>query len=331
MDSTLLKQFNHVVNREKAKLNKRLVIFLFFLAISTVLWFLIKLSHEYTTELDYPIRLVDLPKGKVIVGSPSRTIRLRVKAYGYTLLRYKVVALMSPLQVSLKGVKPMSGNSQANYYLTTGERFPSLVSQLSEELSLIGVSPDTLFFSMTKVIDREVRVIPDLVATYKAQHMLAGTIRVKPNSVVITGPKSIVDTIAEIRTKPQSLNLLSETVTVDLPLLPIPQVTYSQPDVRVEIPVEKFTEITLEVPIIPINVPDHQQVVLLPESIRVKCNVTISKFFLLKPSQFRVVCDFANADNFYGGKVRVSIDKFPDYVSRIDYQPKYVDYIIKNQ
>ncbi|MCB8963986.1 MAG: YbbR-like domain-containing protein [Bacteroidales bacterium] len=65
--------------------------------------------------------------------------------------------------------------------------------------------------------------------------------------MVITGPKSIVDTIAEIRTKPQSLNLLSETVTVDLPFCLFRRLPTHSPMFGLRSG-RKFTEITLEFP-----------------------------------------------------------------------------------
>ncbi|MGE0078042.1 MAG: CdaR family protein [Bacteroidales bacterium] len=331
MDSTLLKQFNIVVNREKAKLNKRLAIFLFFLFISTILWFLIKLSHEYTTDLDYPIQLVNPQKGKVIVGAPPRTLQLRVKAYGFTLLRYKFIALLNPLQINLKSAKLNRNSDGSEYFVVMSDKFTSFVSQLSDDIVLLGVQPDTLYFNMTNVIDKEVAVKPDISATYANQYMLAGPISVKPQTITITGPSSIVDTIYEVKTQKLMLNLLAESSKVKVTLASIQQVAFSQNDVKIDIPVEKFTETTLDVPLVPLNVPENAQVILLPEKVTIKCNITVSKYFLLKPNQFRLVCDFSDVDAISGGKIRITVAKHPDYVARIDFQPKYVDFIIKSK
>jgi len=331
LDSSLLRQFNLVVNREKAKFNKRLAIFLFFLFISTVLWFLIKLSHEYTTDLDYPIQLVNPPKGKVIVGAPPRTVQLRVKAYGYTLLRYKAMALLSPIQVNLKGAKLSLNSDGSEYFLMLGDKLNSFVSQLSDDIILLGVQPDTLFFSMANVIDKVVKISPSITATFANQHMLAGSIKVSPQTITITGPRSILDTINEIKTVPISLDLISQTHKEKVMLASIQQVSFSKNTVAIEVPVEKFTETTLEVPIIPLNVPDKSQVILLPEKVTVKCNVTVSKYFQLKPNQFKLVCDFSDSDAISGGKIRISVQKSPEHVARIDFQPKYVDFILKSK
>lgn len=331
MDSTLLRQFNLVVNREKAKFNKRLAIFLFFLFISTVLWFLIKLSHEYTTDLDYPVQLINPTKGKVIVGVPPRTVQLRVKAYGYTLLRYKAMALLSPLKININGAKLNKHSDGSEYFILMPNRTSNIISQLSDDIVLLGIQPDTLFFSMATVIDKVVSIKPDINVTYANQFMLAGAIKIKPQSITITGPKSIIDTINDVTTRPLAINLLAKTSRSNVQLLPVQQVVYSQNEVIVEIPVEKFTETTLDVPITPINTPENSQIILLPEKVSVKCNVIVSKFFMLKPNQFRLVCDFGNSDVVAGGKVRINIEKYPDYVGRIDFQPKYVDFIIKSK
>lgn len=331
MDSSLLRQFNLVVNREKAKFNKRLAIFLFFLFISTVLWFLIKLSHEYTTYLDYPVQLVNPPKGKVIVGDPPRTVQLRVKAYGYTLLRYKAMALLSPLQINLKGAKLNSNSNGSEYFLMLSDKLSFFIPQLSDDIILLGIQPDTLYFSMANVVDKVVKISPIITATYANQHMLAGSIKVSPQTITITGPRSILDTINEVKTVPISLNLISQTHQEKALLSSIQQVSFSKNTVAVEVPVEKFTETTLDVPIVPLNVPEKAQVILLPEKVTIKCNVTVSKYFQLKPNQFKLVCDFNDSDAISGGKIRISVQKSPDYVARIDFQPKYVDFILKSK
>lgn len=289
------------------------------------------MSHEYTTELNYPIQLVNSPKGKVIVGVPPRTVQIRVKAYGYTLLRYKLIALLSPIKINLNGAKEISKTDGSDYFLLMSNKFSSIVSQLSDDIILLGVQPDTLYFSMAAVVDKVVKIKPEINATYANQYMLAGSMRITPQNITVTGPRSIIDTIYEVKTKQVTLNLLSETNKLKVQLQPIQQISFSQNEVNVEIPIEKFTETTLEILLVPINIPDNAQIVLLPEKVSVKCNVIVSKFFLLKPNQFRLVCDFKDNEAISGGKVRVTIEKHPNYVGRIDFQPKYVDYIIKSK
>lgn len=263
------------------------------------------------------------------MGDPPRTVQLRVKAYGYTLLRYKTMALLSPIRINLKGSKVNSNSDGSEYFLTLGDKTSSFVSQLSDDILLLGLQPDTLHFSLANVIDKVVKVNPIINATFANQHMLAGSIRIVPQTVTLTGPRSILDTINEVKTFPIELNLLSKTHKEKVKLTAISQVSFSQNIISLEVPVEKFTEATLEVPLIPLNVPETSQVILLPETITIKCNVIVSKYFQLKPNQFKVVCDFSDYDAVVAGKIRVSVLKSPDYVARIDFQPKYVDFILK--
>ena len=51
------------------------------LIIATVLWFLNTLNKEYTTELTYPIRYTDLPKGKLLVSEPPKNMTLEIRAH----------------------------------------------------------------------------------------------------------------------------------------------------------------------------------------------------------------------------------------------------------
>jgi YbbR domain-containing protein len=242
-----------------------------------------------------------------------------------------VLALLSPLQVSLKGARLNDNSSNYEYYLVLTDKFGTFASQLSDDIILLGVQPDTLYFSMANVIDKVVKISPVIAVTFANQHMLAGAIKVNPQSITITGPRSILDTINEIKTAPISLNLISQTHEEKALLASIQQVSFSQNTVKVEVPVEKFTETTLEVPIVALNVPDKSKVMLLPEKVTVKCNITVSKYFQLKPNQFELVCDFNDSDAIAGGKIRISVQKSPEHVARIDFKPKYADFIIKSK
>lgn len=50
--------------------------------IATVLWFLNALNKEYTTEITYPIKYTELPKGKLLVSEPPKEMTLAIKAHG---------------------------------------------------------------------------------------------------------------------------------------------------------------------------------------------------------------------------------------------------------
>ena len=71
-------------------LNKRVVIFLFCLIVSSFFWLMLALSKEYTIEIYFPVQYINLPPDKVIANNLSETIDIELKSNGFNLLFYKL-------------------------------------------------------------------------------------------------------------------------------------------------------------------------------------------------------------------------------------------------
>ncbi|HPD95346.1 MAG: hypothetical protein H6537_00695 [Bacteroidales bacterium] len=330
MDQNLFRQFNRILNREKAKFNKRLAIFTFFLFVSTALWFLIKLSHEYTSDLVYPIKFENTPKGKVIVGSPPEYIHIKAKALGHTLLKYKLMSLFRPIEINLSVVTPVKNSVGIQYAVSIQKQYNNIVEQVASDITVMGIEPKTLYLEFADVVTKKVPVIPIVNATFAKQYMLAGRIKTTPEEVEITGPSAIVDTISSIKTKNVILNQLDEERSVKATLKPYGQTTCNPDRVILFIPVETFTEATLKVPITIEGVPDSVDVIVLPSDISVRFNVVISKYFSVKPIHFKAVVNYSEISKGIK-QAKVNIVQSPNYITITDYEPKFVDVLIKGE
>ena len=69
--------------------NKELLIFLFFLALSGIFWLMMTLNETYEKELCVPVRLTDVPRNVVVTGDLPDTVRITVRDKGFTLVTYE--------------------------------------------------------------------------------------------------------------------------------------------------------------------------------------------------------------------------------------------------
>ena len=318
--------------KTRAKFNQRVVIFSFFLVVATVIWYLSKLSHEYTTILTYPVRFVNPPKGMVMVGEPPRKVSLKIKAYGYTLLRCKMSAALNPVEFDLSKV-PMYliNGSFSKQYILTSRAHNSVAVQFSSDVLLEGIEPDTLKFEFARVVEKQVAVEPNIETNFERQYMLSGSIVIDPKIITISGPKSIVDTISKVKTKQVKLAKLSQSVEKKISLVPIHQVGFSHRSVKLTIPVEKFTELSVKVPVDAVNTPNDIKLISVPRTVEVKCNVALSKYFEIKPEMFQAIIDYSLIHQSLSNKLKLKLDKVPENVNIIDFNPKYVEYIIEKR
>lgn len=298
--------------------------FLFFLVISIILWLLIKLRYEYVSTITYKVNLYELPKSKVAVLSDSLSVTLKVKALGYNLLRYKLFKYYKPLSVSVRGANILKGN----YYVVLSGQLDKLASQLGTGFILLGVSPDTLYFHLSDVIQKRVPVKPELNITYAKQHMQTGNCTIVPKAVKVTGPASIIDTLSSVNTQPLTLEDIYDNINTTIPIKPMKNVSFKPSEVRISIPVEKFTEARVNVPISCVNTPYGYEVMLSPKTVSVVCNVAVSKYFALKPDHFSIICDYNDLIMETSGKTVIKLVKYPDFIGNIQIDPRKIDFII---
>lgn len=331
MDYTTAKRFLQVITQRNVNLNIRLALFAFFVAVASILWYLNKLTYEYTTEITFPLRVENMPRGKVLVGEPPRRITLQVKAYGYTLLRYKLGSSLSPIVIDLEQTPLLSLNgSNTKSYLLTNALRNSIANQLQGELQLGVIATDSLHFEFTTMEQKKVKVTPVLNYTLERQHMFTGPIRVSPDSITISGPGTLIDTINTIKTRPLRIDRLSTHHSSSVLLSEMQQVGFSHRRVNIIIPVEKFTEANLSKSIEVKNLPDTLRLILLPRIVNLKCNVLISSYGnLFEEDLVRPFVDFSNSQDGTGNKLRIQVESDPFVVRVVDIEPKYVDFIIE--
>ncbi len=331
MDYSTVKRFLQVFTKRDVNLNTRFAIFAFFVVVASILWYLNKLTYEYTTNITFPLKIVNMPSGKVLVGEPPKDIQLQVKAYGYTLLRYKMGASLLPVVVDLDQTPMLSlnGSSTKSYVLTNTLR-NSIANQLKGELQLGVIATDTLHFEFTTRVQKRVKVEPKVSYSLLKQHMVTGSINVSPDSITISGTQTLIDTINSIQTNGVHIANLSATYSSNILLKEIYQVSYSHRKVKFSIPVEMFTEANLASSVEIRNLPDTLRLILLPRMVNVKCNVAISSYKdLFEDNLVRPYVNFDESFLNSGNTLQVHVDSKQGLVRVVDVEPKYVEYIIE--
>ncbi|HZJ74324.1 MAG TPA: hypothetical protein VFC87_05925 [Perlabentimonas sp.] len=331
MKYSAFKKYVQAITKQKTRLKTRLAIFGFFFVVASILWYLNKLTYEYPSEISFPLKVQNMPSGKVLVGDPPKHIPLQVRGFGYVLLRYRLGAALSPIYVDLEQALLMPyKNSDTKHFLLTSTLRNVIANQLQGDLQLGAIGIDTLHFEFTKMVQKKVGVKLDLTYTLERQHLLASPITLSPDSIVISGPKTLIDTINFICTKPLNLHNLSSTYTAMVPVNEINQVGRSHRRVSIKIPVEKYTEANISTTLEVRNLPDSLRIILLPKMVSIKCNVLLSKYRNLL--QGEVVKLYVDYDDLYmreGSKLHVKVDTVPYAVKIIEIKPKEVDYLIE--
>lgn len=327
-----LKKIRSFEDLKKITMNKKFVVFLFFVAISTVFWFLNALSKEYTATIDHPIRYYNFPKDKVLVGKLPNYISIKVNAYGFAILRekYRLKTSFDAIDLNVKnlGLRKITG-SKSKYYILTRYEQAKIARQLRKEIKLLEIYPDTIYFDLADIVSKKVNVYPDVDFTLDKQTMLNGEISVEPDSILISGPQTIIDTIDSVKTDFQNFKLLSKLITRNVALQAMDGIIYNTKRVIVTIPAEKFTEKKIKKDIKIKNLPDTLILKLFPNHIDVSYQAALSNFDKISTEDIILSVDFNDTKESLSNKLKLQLESYPAEAKKIKYYPTHVEFIIE--
>lgn len=296
--------------------------------IATILWFLNTLNKEYTTEITYPIRYADLPKGKMLVSEPPKNMTLEIKAYGFALLRYSIGTSFLPIVLNVSSL--IEKQDLLEYTISTAEIKERISAQLNSDIKLLNIKPETITFKFSRFESKRVAVIPQVSYSLKRQYMLKNDISVTPDSVDIIGPASILDTLKGVYTEPLKLKDLSKDITKNVSFVNIYGTQIETEEAKVKIEVERFTESKKNVPIMIKNLPDTLLIRLFPQSVDVTFDVGLSRYETVADTSFSLSIDYKQvATN--PEALRINVDRQPSHIKSLMLTPETVEYLIEKK
>ncbi|MEA3444119.1 MAG: YbbR-like domain-containing protein [Bacteroidota bacterium] len=330
-----LKEILEIFTIENIMKQRKLLVYFVFVLIASVFWLLIALGKNYDTEILYPVRFANLPKDKVLINKLPQYLNLSVDAYGFTLLRYKVKRSILPIYIDMRKNNLFHVQGKDNkYFLLTRYLTKQVSKRMSDDVRIISIQPDSIVFDFSEMTEKKVAVIPDIKFSLEKQYLIKQKPRCKPDSIVISGTNSVLDTINNMYTKKLDLETLNKNITRNVGVRSIEGVVLSEKKVELSIVIEKYTEGSISLPIEVKNLPDSLLLKTFPDKIDLSYKVALSDYPKVKPYQFKLMVDYndfisGQENNFQ--KMRVELKRFPSYVHSIRYSPKYVDYLFEKK
>lgn len=327
MENGFLQNLPSVAEGKKLQFRKRVLMFSVFLLISVFIWLLNALSKDYTSVIEYPLVYTDFPDDRVFVGDMPEHLDLGIHANGYALLRYKIFKKPVPISFKVSAFN-LNRPNQDNFkvYILSRDLRGQITNQLPSELQLQEINPDTLHFEFAKSVSRMIKIMPDFNFEVDKQFTIKDEIRLSPDSIKVTGPNVILDTLNYVLTERKEMGLLAKGFSEKVRLKEIPDLNYDNAKVSCTLELERFTEVQLFIPIEVLNLPEDIVLQTFPSRIKLSCKVGLSKYERMDGNLFRAVVDYAQIDD--RTKVAdVSIQNIPYYLLSYEYYPKTVEYL----
>ena len=135
-------------------INRDVAVFTFFLFLSFIFWYLNFLGKEFETGIQYHVKYTNIPRERVITESSPVDLDLFLKGPGYSIIKLNFSNRKSPVIIDISKVnyKRAPGGKALNYFIITSGLTKSLNVQMRTGCEITSIKPDTLFFTLDKVI-----------------------------------------------------------------------------------------------------------------------------------------------------------------------------------
>jgi hypothetical protein len=282
-----------------------------------------KLTSNYTKTIVFVVKPVDVPSDQVVLDQSIDSIGLELEAYGYNLAKYYIDQPI--IEISLNDLNKV----KSKYQWTKQRNFSDLQSKFNKSIRLVSSSVDQIDFIIEQYESKKVPVELKLELDYKSGFDSFNEYKLSKDSIMITGPNSLIDTINMIQTHKLVLNQIDSEINAKIRIKPPENsnITHSDTELDFQLKVEKFTEESIKVPITIVNIDDNMKINYYPKVVSVLYRVSIREYKSVNPMDFRVECDL-NTINRDNSVLISSITKKPSNVRKCRIENNQIQYVI---
>ena len=287
-------------------------------------WLFRALNKSHSALISYPIEFVFNVDSTVVMNPLPTTIKIDVSSGGWNLFRRTLIFSIDPIQVEL------DNPSEVNF-LTQSFLSPIVEDQL-KGLTINYIVTDTLFLSIErKITKRMILKVDSLSLPLEEDYQLMSNITIQPDHVVLTGPKSIINSFESDFYITLDENNIDEDFNgrVEVPIVFEDLIQSYPSEVNVSFEVDKFKNVKIGVPIILQNFPSNRVTTLLDSIVDVTYRVKESFKEDFSSEDFYVVLDydFLKTDSL-GVPVLI---KYPDTLRIVNIDSQKVRFRYENE
>ena len=310
------------LNRRKAK------IFFLFLLCSFLAWFLSNLSDSYESRTGFTLNYKNLPDTLILGNNAEKNLEAKVRTSGFQLLYYKF--FNKRIDVDLSTIDYRNGR----YVLEEDVLKKQMDRQLSQNISLLDLDGNQWEVDLYQVSQKTLQVKPRIQLKFQPNHILDGALHISPDSIVIKGPASEIDTLFAVETEPIILDNLSDDFTAEASITfpkNLDNSIFYANRVVVSGNVVKFSEKVFDVNVQALNVPDGYKLKMFPNTVSLVCKASVDELKNIESDDFEVTADYKQLGATTNNSILLQVSKKPSTVYAVRLQQRMVNFVLERK
>jgi hypothetical protein len=300
----------------KSKINIIVLSVLF----SVLIWSSVTLSDQFFTSMDFNVKVVNEPAGYTCGYISPETITLKLKAKGWQLLSLSL-GTQSDYLVSADND---SGLIKIDPILEIDEN-----TWLSGGLSITEISPRQVSLKVEKLKFKKLKIEAQTDLTFGDEYGLATPVKIYPDSILVAGPSSVLDSTSTIKTKLVRLSSLDNKIKIVVDIEEPIGFKLEQNKAELTFDVQRIVEKSFENIKVKIEgLPIDRDVVLIPNNINCSLRGGINILGKINPGEIKASIDYREIVYDSLGSVQPRI-ALPENTQLVFIKPVRLNYIIK--
>ena len=302
--------------------NKNLHIVVFSTLFAVLLWISVNMGYEYQTVISVPLILENVRANRGLARPVPMSVNVKVRATGWQLIGMSFVP-------NVHYVLDVGDISSRYNFATAKDAMERL--KLPQGIRTIEIKPETVAVVLDEKIRKSVPVEPVVRMSVREGYGVVGDIRTMPESVTITGARSLVERIDDWPTNPLEFSNLKNGVntrvavsdTLSFGITPFP--TFISLHIDVQPTAEKsFKGIPVEVN----KVPRNRLVVLIPPKIDIIIRGGIEQVATAEQKDFSAYIDYKSILLDTTGSIQPIVTT-PRNIKVVMQMPERLQYVVR--
>lgn len=301
-------------------MSKKIIAIVFIILFSITLWVFISLSGDYFYNVNLPITFSNIPEGYAVSNSSADEISISLKGQGWQLAQMTFGS--NPEFAIVVADEPGTHEVTIRNALEQNRWLSSTV-QINE------FSPVKVQYLIEEVDEKKLPVEPNVDLQFKESFGLISDIELEPDSILISGPQSVIEKLESIKTVAKQYTALDRSVIENIVLEEIDKINYKEADrVTIKFDVQKIVDKEFQnIPVEIKNVPPSKDLIVYPEEVNVILRGGINILGTLDKSKIKVSVNFNQAIRDTIGYLIPEIEA-PEFTSFVGSDPDRLEYII---
>ncbi|WP_010522926.1 CdaR family protein [Aquimarina agarivorans] len=311
--------------KEQKKQQKNYRTYFIFLGFTAFLWFALQFSKNYSQEVTFTINYKQIQDQKVIKPASDQNVKMVLEGSGLQLLKYTF--FNKTIDLDSRKARYLNDN---HAYFTGNSMHDILKTSLGYDGKVSHVFKDSLHIYYDVFQDKRVPLKVNASINYAVGYTSIKGALAEQKDILVTGPKSVLDTLKFISTEELKLNDIKDDFSglLGISKKSLPDgLSFEKNKVLVNLVVEKLTEGEFQVPITLLNVPKKIRVQLFPKKVGVVFSVTLKDYPKLTALDFSVTANMIKAKP-ETSSLLLKLEKIPDFVYNARLLEKEVQYVV---